>query len=173
METEQDIRISYRLHSRDKIKTVSPPPVAVKKKNSTAFNDRERYGYRKVLRLSTVDAVDVTQTPILHYENTQTRSVSAMDRRIPGLSYLPYLLGSRGNERLIDSSVINPSYKGFRTQEERNTMAFYRMLQREMVEQVKDDSKGKLSTIGVINISRPAQLHLRYAIQQKSSRSST
>lgn len=164
-------RIPYRLCYKDRIKVINIRPTNEDKIIDTTRDQLHEPDFpetREVLRMATVNSVDAIQTRAIHeqYENTKNRSVTSMERRAtPGL-YLPYLLGNKDN---ITPVFNMATYKGFRTQEERKCWAFTKTLERDQKELFGGKEKRLTSTTAVMDISKPVQLHSRYAILHPKS----
>ena len=157
----------YRLCYRDRIKVINTRPALNEDKIiNTTFHETEKPETREVLRMAKVNSVDIIQTKAIH-ENyagniPKTRSVTSMEGRTTPSLYLPYLLGNTNNA----TPVFNlATYKGFRTLQERKSMAFTRTLERDHKQLINGPGKSKrLLTPAVIDISRPIQLYSRYSI---------
>lgn len=165
-------RIPYRLCYKDMIKVINIRPTNEDKIIDTTrdqLHEPDCPETREVLRMATVNSVDAIQTRAIHehYGNIKNRSVTSMERRATSGLYLPCLLGNK------DCHNITPvfsmaTYKGFRTQEERKSWAFTKTLERDQKELFGGKEK-RLTSTTVIDISKPAQLHSRYAILHPKS----
>ena len=161
MEAQHEKKTAYNFRiNRSKMKLAN-----IMEKTTTGFNHKRKRENRKGLQLSTVYAVDVILPPTLRGDSHHRRTVSAMDRRTSGLN-LSYLLSN--NATHTNLPAINQPSRGFRTQEERNTWAFSRVL-RSKQRKFRDYNQGNFLKIDVIDISKPAKLHLRCAIPPKSA----
>ena len=164
---DNEKRIPYRLCYKDRMKVTETWPVK-EKIMSIRFHEQEGLESRKVLRLTKVNSVNAIQTNTIQDGNSikLNRSISSVERRTTQSLYLPYLLV---NKDAYITPVFNmASYKGFRTQEERKSLALSRSLDRDHKQLFHDGKDKCLAAPAVIDISKPAKLYSRYTMMQPS-----
>lgn len=164
MSKANEKRTAYRLCCQDNAgRQTVPGTTPVPPPNSWTQEIPDR---KFALPISKVNAVDMIGAARFLGSDSGRRSVSTMDRRTP-TSLLPCLLFSK--EFSSTSSLME--YKGFRPQEERNSMAYSRVLHKKKQPAPQRRVPITKNFVQVLDISKPINLCSRYTANPESQQS--